>query len=146
MVSPSESGDNIDHSESTKASSSDSTSFHQPLFNLPLAESSNATTLSSKAPSFKRTVTITSSGSTSFHHSLFNPLLVESSNAATSSKAQSFKRTFECDSTPASLPSSAPHTKSAPAFQSPDREHLREVLQSGGTADLDVQQRKLIQH
>jgi hypothetical protein len=146
MAPPSKSGDNIDHSESTKASSSDSTSFHQPLFNPPLAESSNAATLSSQSPSFKRTVTITSSGSTSFHHSLFNPPLVESSNAATSSKAPSFKRTFEHDSTPASLPSSPPHKKSAPVFQSPDREHLREALQSGGTADLDVQQGKFIQH
>lgn len=30
------------------------------------------------------------------------------------------------------------------AFHSPDREQLREVLQSGGTADIDVQQSKHI--
>ncbi|KAG1833589.1 hypothetical protein F4604DRAFT_1605331, partial [Suillus subluteus] len=86
------------------------------------------------------TVATTSSGSMSFHQPLFNPPLAESSNAAMSSKAPSFKRIFERDSTPASLPSSPPHKKLAPAFQSPDREHLREALQSGGTANLDVQQ------
>ncbi|KAG1858116.1 hypothetical protein F4604DRAFT_1684996 [Suillus subluteus] len=86
------------------------------------------------------TVATTSSGSMSFHQPLFNPPLAESSNAAMSSKAPSFKRIFERDSTPASLPSSPPHKKLAPAFQSPDCEHLREALQSGGTADLDVQQ------
>ncbi|KAG2151647.1 uncharacterized protein EDB93DRAFT_1083073 [Suillus bovinus] len=48
-----------------------------------------------------------------------------------SSKALSFKRIFEHDSTPPSLPSSPPHKKSVPAFQSPDHEHLREALQSG---------------
>lgn len=95
-----------------------------------------------------RTVASTSSGSTSFHQPLFNPPLAESSNAAdaAASSGPSFKRTFECDSTPDILLLSPPHKKSAPAFKSPDREHLREALQFGGTADLDVQQGKSIHH
>ncbi|KAG2041211.1 hypothetical protein BDR03DRAFT_979642 [Suillus americanus] len=60
-------------------------------------KSSNAATEST------RTV-VTSSGSTLLHQPLFNPPLAESSNTATSSKAPSFKRIFERDSTPASLP------------------------------------------
>ncbi|KAG1773283.1 hypothetical protein EV702DRAFT_583738 [Suillus placidus] len=47
----------------------------------------------------------------------------------------------------ASVPSSPPLKKVASAnvgFRSPDREQLREVLQSGGTADIDVQQSKYV--
>jgi hypothetical protein len=53
------------------------------------------------------------------------------------------KRQFHREIT--SVPSSPPLKKAAPAkfaFRSPDREQLREVLQSGGTADIDVQQSK----
>ncbi|KIK33333.1 hypothetical protein CY34DRAFT_99784 [Suillus luteus UH-Slu-Lm8-n1] len=98
--------------------------------------------LSRKVLSFKRTVTITLSGSSLFttHFSIPHWL----SLLTPPYHLKKLQRTFECDSTPASLPSSPPHKKSAPAFQSPNREHLREVLQSGGTADLDAQQGKFI--
>ncbi|KAG1878330.1 hypothetical protein F4604DRAFT_1680016 [Suillus subluteus] len=49
----------------------------------------------------------------------------------------------------ASVPSSPPLKKvvsAKVAFRSPDREQLREVLQSGGTADIDVQQMLTVQH
>ncbi|KAG1844966.1 hypothetical protein DFJ58DRAFT_894305, partial [Suillus subalutaceus] len=57
------------------------------------------------------------------------------------------KRWFLCEIT--SVPSSPPLKKAAPAkvaFCSPDREQLREVLQSGGTADINVQQMLTVQH
>jgi hypothetical protein len=65
-------------------------------------------------------------------------ILPTKSSAAISSEAP-VKRPFQRDISP-SLPSSPPHKKPAPAFHSPDRDLLKEVLQSGGTADLDVQQ------
>ncbi|KAG2352477.1 hypothetical protein BDR07DRAFT_1480291 [Suillus spraguei] len=71
---------------------------------------------------------------------------VEAPSEAALSKAP-VKRPFQREI--ASVPSSPPLKKMASAnvgFRSPDREQLREVLQSGGTTDIDVRQMLTIQH
>lgn len=69
---------------------------------------------------------------------------VEAPSEAALSKAP-VKRPFQREI--ASVPSSPPLKKMASAnvgFRSPDREQLREVLQSGGTTDIDVRQSKYV--
>ncbi|KAG1732589.1 hypothetical protein EDB19DRAFT_1831293 [Suillus lakei] len=59
------------------------------------------------------------------------------STVAPSSEASS-KRQFRSETQSSSLPPSHPHKKPALNFCSPDHNRLRDVLQSGGTMDLDV--------
>ncbi|KAG2150989.1 uncharacterized protein EDB93DRAFT_1276702 [Suillus bovinus] len=71
---------------------------------------------------------------------------VEAPSEVALSKAP-VKRPFQREI--ASVPSSPPLKKMASAnvgFRSPDREQLREVLQSGGTTDIDVRQMLTVQH
>ncbi|KAG0706908.1 hypothetical protein DFH29DRAFT_995495 [Suillus ampliporus] len=92
------------------------------------------------------------------HSSLHSSAAADSSTVS-SSEAPSSEALFEVPSQApvkrqflreiTSVPSSPPLKKAAPAkvaFRSPDREQLREVLKSGGTANIDVQQMLTVQH
>ncbi|KAG1721251.1 hypothetical protein EDB19DRAFT_1835594 [Suillus lakei] len=77
------------------------------------------------------------------HHRPASPVVTSLfhtvSTVAPSSEASS-KRQFRSETQSSSLPPSPPHKKPTLNFCSPDHNRLRDVLQSGGTADLDVHQ------
>ncbi|KAG0709186.1 hypothetical protein DFH29DRAFT_870203 [Suillus ampliporus] len=114
---------------------------------LDKAEEERFSTHSRSAPSVKEV-----------HSSLHSSAAADSSTVS-SSEAPSSEVLFEVPSQApvkrqflheiTSVPSSPPLKKAAPAkvaFRSPDREQLREVLKSGGTANIDVQQMLTVQH